>query len=104
MFTLARFEILFSLLPLSLSKPTQQPFNSKSRYFDVQVNVDSSLTLIYIDSGFTTKRAIEEVEEKWSKILYRHLHGGLKAKNNPIFLLLMKLKGPYPRCDHSRIG
>jgi len=36
MFSLSCFDILLSLLPLSFSKPTQQPFISNSRYFDVQ--------------------------------------------------------------------
>ena len=35
---------------------------------------------MYTDSAITIKRVIEEAEEKSSKILYRHLHGGLKAE------------------------
>ena len=36
---------ILCLLPLSLCKPTQQPFNSRSKYFDVQVNLVSSLNV-----------------------------------------------------------
>lgn len=93
MFALARFELLLSLLPLSLSKPTQHPYNSKSRYFDVQVMWTSVWTLIYIDSIIPTKRVIEGVEEKWSKILYRHLHGGLKVELTQYFFSDMTLRG-----------
>ena len=50
MLTLARLDVLLSiycLLPLSLCNPTQQPFNSKSKFFDVQVNLTLVWTLIY---------------------------------------------------------
>ena len=49
--------------------------------------------MIYIDSIIPTKRVIEGVEEKWSKILYRHLHGGLKVELTQYFFSDMTLRG-----------
>lgn len=49
--------------------------------------------MIYIDSIIPTKRVIEGVEEKWSKILYRHLHGGLKVELTQYIFSDMTLRG-----------